>query len=115
MGQGQCRSLAIGTWGAFPGEPLADWLWQVLIEMGIYANLEVEIRSPATRFETFDDAMGEYTQRLNCTTPEQEEIVKNYLHSVLRKEESGYSLGDTVLGAHIWWNTSPQVQEMRPG
>ncbi|HTY14628.1 MAG TPA: class I SAM-dependent methyltransferase [Methanoregulaceae archaeon] len=94
--------------GEFPGEPLADWLWQVLIEMGIYANLEVETKSSRTFYPTFDDAMSEYIQRLNCTTPLQETTVKNYLHAMLRQEGDGLVLGDEVLGAHIWWTTKHQ-------
>lgn len=92
--------------GVFPGEPLADWLWQVLVEMGIYANLKVEPKSSPTFYPTLEDAASEYIQRLNCTTPEQEVTVKNYLHNVLRQEDNGFVLGDEVLGAHIWWTTN---------
>ena len=92
--------------GEFPGEPMADWLWQVLIEMGIYANLLVESKSAPSLYPTFDDAAGEYIQRLKCTSPEHEEIVKNYLHSVLRQKDTGFELGEETLGAHIWWNTN---------
>ena len=91
--------------GTFPGQPMADWLWQVLIEMGIYANLTVESRFPPATFTSADEATGEFLLRLNCTTPEQEEIVKNYFHSVLRQEGTGYVLGKETLGAHIWWST----------
>jgi len=91
--------------GEFPGEPMADWLWQVLVEMGIYASLDVETRSASTRFSTFDEAAGEFIQRLNCTTPEHEVTVKNYLHAVLRQDTDGLVLGDETLGAHIWWST----------
>jgi SAM-dependent methyltransferase len=91
--------------GEFPGEPTADWLWQILVEMGIYANLNVESKSPASRFDTFEDAAAEYIQRLNCTTPAHEETVRNYLHAVLRRNSDGFVLGDETLGAHIWWET----------
>ena len=92
--------------GEFPGEPTADWLWQVLVEMGIYANLAVESKSPASNFATFDEAAAEFIQRLNCTTPAHEEIVRNYLHAALRRTGDGFSLGEETLGAHIWWETT---------
>ena len=92
--------------GEFPGEPTADWLWMVLFEMGIYANLTVETKSPASSFATFDEAAAEYIQRLNCTTPEHEEIVKNYLHAMLRKTDQGFVLGEKTLGAHLWWSVA---------
>jgi len=90
--------------GEFPGEPTADWLFMVLCEMGIYANLTVETKSTATSFPTVDEAVSEYIQRLNCTTPAHEEVVRNYLHSMLRKTDQGFVLGEKTLGAHLWWN-----------
>jgi len=90
--------------GEFPGEPTADWLWQVLCEMGIYANVEVETKFPAPVYATVDDAVKEFTRRLNCSTAAQKEIVRNYLQSVLRQEKAGLVLGNDTLGAHIWWN-----------
>lgn len=92
--------------GEFPGEPTADWLYMVLWEMGIYANLTVETKSPATSFATFEEAAGEYNRRLNCMTPEHEEIVKNYLHAMLRNTGQGFVLDGETLGAHIWWSVA---------
>jgi len=74
--------------------------------MGVHANLAVETKSPASSFATFEEAAGEYIQRLNCTTPAHEEIVKNYLHAMLRKTEQGFVLGEKTLGAHLWWNVA---------
>jgi len=90
--------------GEFPGEPMADWLWQVLVEMGIYASLVVEEKSACTRFGTFDDAMEEYSRRLRCTTPAHAETLVNYLHATLRQDADGYTIGNRTLGAHIWWS-----------
>jgi Predicted S-adenosylmethionine-dependent methyltransferase involved in bacterial cell division len=93
--------------GEFPGEPTADWLWQILCEMGIYANVEIETRFAAPVYATVDDAVKEFSRRLNCTTAAQEETVRNYFQSVLRQEERGLVLGEKTLGAHIWWSTDP--------
>lgn len=90
--------------GEFPGEPMADWLWQILIEMGIYASLVVEEKSACTRFSTFDDAMEEYSRRLRCTTPAHADTLANYLHATLRQDADGYTIGTRTLGAHIWWS-----------
>jgi SAM-dependent methyltransferase len=90
--------------GEFPGEPTADWLWQILCEMGIYANMTVEVKFPAPVYADVDHAVQEFSRRLNCTTPAHEEIVRNYFQSVLRQEPQGLVLGDETLGAHIWWN-----------
>jgi SAM-dependent methyltransferase len=94
--------------GKFPGEPTADWLWQVLCEMGIYANVQVEVKFPAPVYASVDDAVKEFTRRLNCTTAAHEETVRNYFQSVLRQDDQGLVLGEETLGAHIWWTNTCQ-------
>ena len=63
----------------FPGEPTAECLWQVLYDMGIYANLVVEPGCEPAYFATVDDAVRGFYQRLNCTTPEQEKALREVL------------------------------------
>ena len=96
--------------GAFPGEPLADWLWQVLFEMGILANLRVEHRSPPASYNDTEEAIAEFRQRLNCTTEAHEQILRNYFRATLRKDGARYVLGDPVMGAHIWWDTQQNTR-----
>jgi SAM-dependent methyltransferase len=95
--------------GIFPGEPTADWLWQILYEMGIYASIQPESTVSLPRYANIDEAVGEFRQRLNCTTPAQEEIVRNYLHTVLRRVGDGLILGSGTRSAHVWWNTMDQT------
>jgi SAM-dependent methyltransferase len=90
--------------GTFPGEPTAEWLWQVLYEMGIYANIQVEQSFPPARYENVDEAVEEFRLRLNCTTPAHEETIRNYFQTVLRQEGEGVVLGNGTMGAHIWWS-----------
>jgi SAM-dependent methyltransferase len=92
--------------GSFPGEPTADWLWQILYEMGIYANIQPEPRFPPARYANIDEVIEEFRQRLNCTTPAHEEIIRNYFHAVLRHDGDGFILGNGTRSAHIWWNTT---------
>jgi len=91
--------------GTFPGEPTADWLWQILYEMGIYAAIQPEPRLPPARYAEVDEALEEFRQRLNCTTPAHEEIVRNYFLTVLRHDGNGCTLGEGAVSAHIWWST----------
>jgi SAM-dependent methyltransferase len=91
--------------GTFPGEPTAEWLWQVLYEMGIYANLTAEPGFPPSRYASIEEAVDEYRERLNCATPVQDETVRNYFQTVLRQDGDGLSLGNGTRVAHIWWNT----------
>ena len=86
----------------YPGEPLACDLWQVLYEMGIYANLTTECKK-ATVYRAAGDAVREYFQRLNCSTPAQEEILEAYFSRELRPCGDGFVLGGASYSAHIWW------------
>ncbi|MCK9581436.1 MAG: class I SAM-dependent methyltransferase [Methanoregula sp.] len=92
--------------GTFPGEPTADWLWQILYEMGIYASIQPESQVSISRYANIDEAIDEFRQRLNCTTPAHEETVRNYLRVVLRQDGDGLILGNGTYSAHIWWNTA---------
>ncbi|WP_319579809.1 methyltransferase domain-containing protein [uncultured Methanospirillum sp.] len=88
----------------FPGEPTAEILWQALYEMGIYANIAVEPGCEAAYFQTIDDAVKDFYQRLNCSDPKQEEIIRRYCEGSLVKNSNGYRVPGQALGAHIWWN-----------
>lgn len=94
--------------GRFPGEPTADWLWQILYEMGICAGIRPEAETMVSRYRDMDEAMEEFRQRLNCTTPAQEEIVRNYFQTVLKQDGDGFVLGPGTRSAHIWWKTADQ-------
>jgi SAM-dependent methyltransferase len=96
----------------FCGEPTADCLWQVLYEMGIYANLSVESGCAPAIYPTIEDAVTEFHGRMNCTTPEQDEILRAYFTRTLAKSDKGYFVNGRALGAHLWWDAG---QADRPG
>ena len=91
--------------GSFPGQPTADWLWQILYEMGIYADIRPEPQVSLSRYADVEEAVDEFRQRLNCTTPAHEEIVRTYLHTALCRDGVGFTLGNGTRSAHICWNT----------
>jgi SAM-dependent methyltransferase len=88
----------------FPGEPTTDCLWEVLYEMGIYANLAVEASCEPAYFPTTEDAAKDFCKRLDCTTPEQERDVREYCGSSLTRTSKGYRVAGDALGAHLWWD-----------
>jgi len=92
--------------GTFPGEPTAEWLWQVLYEMRIFANLTAEQGFPPSRYVNVEEAVDEFRERLNCKTPAQDEIIRNYFHTVLRQDGDNVILGNGTRVAHIWWSTA---------
>ncbi|MEN6396444.1 MAG: class I SAM-dependent methyltransferase [Methanoregula sp.] len=91
---------------AFHDEPLADCLWQVLFEMGIYAHMTVEPAKKPTVYPSIDLAVEEYYQRLNCSTEEQSKIIRDYFRQHMKKTSGGYYSEGDLRGAHIWWNVN---------
>jgi SAM-dependent methyltransferase len=87
----------------YPGEPLADELWQVLYEMGIYASLTAECKKP-TVFREVEDAVSEYFQRLSCSTQAQEDILRSYFSQDLLRAGEGFILDGASWSAHLWWD-----------
>jgi SAM-dependent methyltransferase len=87
----------------YPGEPLADCLWQVLYEMGHPAGLTVERKRP-TVYRTIDEAIDHAFRRLNCTTPGQREILQAYFATILCQSGNGFFLPYDTYSAHIRWN-----------
>lgn len=88
----------------FPGEPTADCLWNILYEMGIYANLGVEQSCEPAYFASIDDAVSDFCTRLNSTTDEQEQAIREYCETSLARTGKGYHVAGEALGAHIWWD-----------
>ncbi|MFA5153565.1 MAG: methyltransferase type 12, partial [Clostridia bacterium] len=90
---------------------------QVLYEMGIYANLAVEPGCDPALYPTIEDAVKEFHGRMNCTTPEQDKILREYFTRTLARCDKGYFVNARALGAHIWWNagqTAPSFNNRNP-
>lgn len=86
----------------FP-EPMADLLWQVLYEMGIYANLAVEPGGPPHLYASLDEAVSDFRSRLSCTGREHDARIRSYLKDRLRPEGTGFLFGGGSFSATIWW------------
>jgi ubiquinone/menaquinone biosynthesis C-methylase UbiE len=87
----------------YPG-PKADCLFNVLYQMGIYANVEMLPLQKEYRFTTLEEMLVFFKRRFNVTTSEQEKILVDYITSNVKK--SGHELilsGDSTF-AKIWWN-----------
>jgi len=98
----------------FPGEPLADCLWQALYEMGIYADMTIE-RKKETGYRSVDEAAREYCQRLDCQTEKEEEILRKYFTAALQKSGNLFILPGNSLSAHIWWRTGSSANRPQTG
>ncbi|HWQ63314.1 MAG TPA: class I SAM-dependent methyltransferase [Methanospirillum sp.] len=85
--------------------PLADCLWNVLYEMGIYANLEVMESAPPVFYESIAQAAKIIAKRFECTEEWQNKIIHEYLIKNVRIAPDGRILvGREHRSAIIWWD-----------
>lgn len=95
-------------WPALHGEPYhgeanADVLWNVLCQLGIYANVKVETRDRDRCYSGFDEMREDYYNRLSVKEDWQREIVDAFLLDRAVPEGPGYIVPGRSRSAHIWW------------
>ena len=95
-------------WPALHGEPYhgeanADVLWNVLCQLGIYANVKVETRDRDRCYSGVDEMREDYYNRLSVKEDWQREIVDAFLRDRAVSEGSGYVVPGRSRSAHIWW------------
>jgi len=98
----------------YPGDPLADILWQALYEMGIYADMTTE-RKKETVYPDVGEAVQEYCQRLDIPTGPQEAVLKEYFSHKLRPCGTGFVLDGVSCSAHISWDAGAITNPSRTG
>lgn len=83
--------------------PKADCLFNVLYGMGIYADVLMRPMSDTAAFATVGDAIGHFTPRMGVKTLRQQEILQDYFHKHLARQDDGLVLPGTSTYATIWW------------
>jgi len=85
-----------------PG-PKSNYIYNLLYQMGIYANIEVSKMQHSHKFKNIEEAADEIRPQLGIKTKKQEELLKEYLSKKL-VNENGYliSKGETTK-TMIWW------------
>ncbi|HWQ66462.1 MAG TPA: class I SAM-dependent methyltransferase [Methanospirillum sp.] len=78
-------------------------IFNLLHQMGIYANVEVTKEEQVQRFSSIEQAVQDQGAGLNLTTPEQFDILRKYLGMKLQEEGGVYVLRSVSPRAMIWW------------
>jgi SAM-dependent methyltransferase len=86
----------------YPG-PKTDCLFAVLYQMGIYANVEILPLDKEYRFTSLEEMIAFFRRRFNVTTPEQEELLVEYLTPLVRHDGPDFVLSGDSTFAKIWW------------
>ncbi|MDD1703822.1 MAG: class I SAM-dependent methyltransferase [Methanoregula sp.] len=86
----------------FPG-PKADCLFNVLYQMGIYANVEMLPLEKEYRFASVEEMTAFFRGRFSVTTPEQEKVLGKYLTPLIRHDGNEIVISGDSTFAKIWW------------
>ncbi|MDD1689973.1 MAG: class I SAM-dependent methyltransferase [Methanoregula sp.] len=78
-------------------------IFNLLNQMGIYANVEISRTENITRFPGISDAVADQREALNLTDDRQVSVLAEYLEKFLLKENGQYLLKSKSYQAKIWW------------
>jgi SAM-dependent methyltransferase len=85
--------------------PKADCLFGVLCQMGIYPDVTMLPLPKEYRFGNRDELLGFFRKRFGAGTPEQEQVVAEYLAPLIRKQGVEVVVSGNSIVAHIRWKT----------
>ncbi|MBP2134036.1 SAM-dependent methyltransferase [Methanomicrobium sp. W14] len=95
-------------WGSLFNEKIPckrcpNIIYNLLGQMGIYANVEVTKEEHVTRYKSVDEAVSDVGYSLMLKESFQFDILKNYLEMRLVYENGVYLLKNTSFQDKIWW------------
>ena len=83
------------------GQP--NIVFNLLNQLGIFANVEVFQEEMTNRFASLDEAVADQSYGLNITTPAQEAVLREYLEKRLQADSGQYVLRTVSWRMKIWW------------
>jgi SAM-dependent methyltransferase len=83
--------------------PKADCLFNVLYQMGIYANVEMLPLDKEYRFASEEETAAFFRRRFNVTTPEQKTVLSEYLTPLIRHVDNEIVISGNSTFAKVWW------------
>lgn len=86
--------------------PRANILYNLLYDMGIYPNVKSEHRIYSQTYRDMDEVIQIYRRVFNVSTPEQEEVIRDYYSEKLARNENGYSFPERFIAATFWWDVN---------
>lgn len=95
-------------WEALYGIPFKKYqkpniVFNLLHQMGIYANVEVTKEIHQQKFASLDEAVRDQGAGLNLETPQQYTVLREYLEKKLLYQDGQYTMSSVSPRAMIWW------------
>jgi len=86
-----------------PG-PKCDVLYNLLYQMGIYANLEVFDFEHVNRYSSLEEAFDNLKSQYKVSTPEQELNLRDFLQNVLEEDNGSLVMRGSSTRVKMWWD-----------
>ncbi|HIH36709.1 MAG TPA: class I SAM-dependent methyltransferase, partial [Methanocellales archaeon] len=102
---GAYNTLWPKLYGGEKYQPGPDYicLYNVLYEMGVYANVEITNSEYKQHFSSLDEAVEQWKENLAVSSPEAEEIIRSYLAENLIEEDGELWSKREMKRAMVWW------------
>jgi len=78
-------------------------IFNLLHQMGIYANVEITKEEQVQKFSGIEEAIADQGAGLNLETPEQYAVLRKYLEKKLQPEDGFFVMKIQSPRAMIWW------------
>jgi SAM-dependent methyltransferase len=85
------------------------YLYNVLYEMGIHANVAIIKSDHNQRFSNLDEAVERWMENLDVSSPEAEVVIRSYLAEKLVVDAGALWSKQEMNSAMIWWKKEPKV------
>ena len=79
------------------------YLYNVLYEMGIYANVEITNSEYKQQFSSLDEAVEQWNENLDISSTDAEEMIRSHLSETLIEEDGALWSKRETRSAMIWW------------
>ncbi|MDG6256507.1 MAG: class I SAM-dependent methyltransferase [Methanomicrobiaceae archaeon] len=100
--------MGAAIWEDLHGEPYvsgpkADCLWNVLYQMGIYANVLMRPLEKTYRFRDPEEAFAFFAPRYDARTAGQGAVLRSYLAAINQADDGTFLYSRDSAYATIWW------------
>ena len=83
--------------------PKADILFNVLYQMGIFANVEILPLDKEYRFDSEKEMNAFFQRRFHAETPKQKKVLSEYLSPLIKRSGNEVVIAGDSKFAKIWW------------
>jgi len=79
------------------------YLYNILYQIGIQADIEISTTEHKQRFSNLEEAVEQWKENLNISTPEAGEVIRSHLTAKLIKEDGSLWSKNTMKSVSICW------------